>query len=130
MRLLLLPLFLILTGCGPSAEEALEAKQAAERANAPSLATMPDDWVDIGRDRPSDGNRAGVTLEGYYKITTGMTYAEVVKILGKPSQEMSSSDIAGIRTVMYMWDAGNYGGNMNAMFQNGKLVQKAQFGLE
>jgi hypothetical protein len=58
MRLLLLPLFLILTGCGPSAEEAaeakLEAEQAAERANAPSLATMPDDWVDIGRDSPGD----------------------------------------------------------------------------
>jgi hypothetical protein len=31
---------------------------------------------------------------------------------------------------MYRWDgAGMLGANLNAMFQNGKLVTKAQFGL-
>lgn len=30
---------------------------------------------------------------------------------------------------MYQW-GGGFGANMNAIFQNGKLVQKAQFGLK
>lgn len=37
--------------------------------------------------------------------------------------------MAGITTVMFMWEGTSFGGNMNAMFQNGKLVTKAQFGL-
>lgn len=57
-----------------------------------------------------------------------MTYEEVVAILGKPGTEISSNELAGIKTVMYQWEAG-FGANMNAMFQDGGLVQKAQFGL-
>ncbi len=34
----------------------------------------------------------------------------------------------GIKTVMHQW-MNSDGSNMNAMFQNDKLVQKAQFGL-
>jgi hypothetical protein len=41
---------------------------------------------------------------------------------------MSSSNVAGYQTVMYGWNAWT-GAGMNAMFQNGKLVTKAQFGL-
>lgn len=37
--------------------------------------------------------------------------------------------MASIETVMYQWVNRN-GSNMNAMFQNNKLVQKAQFGLK
>ena len=55
---------------------------------------------------------------------------EVVAILGKEGEEMSSNDVAGYNTVMYKWDGDSgFGANMNGMFQNGKLVQKAQFGL-
>jgi hypothetical protein len=44
---------------------------------------------------------------------------------------MSRSNIAGIVTVMYGWTGrGGMGANMNAMFQNGGLVMKAQFGLQ
>jgi hypothetical protein len=37
--------------------------------------------------------------------------------------------IESIDTVMYQWVNSN-GSNMNAMFQNDKLNQKAQFGLK
>jgi hypothetical protein len=73
---------------------------------------------------------AGVTMENYNKLQTGMTYEQVVSILGEEGKEMSSNDIAGYRNVMYMWKAGGFSvGNMNAMFQNGALIQKAQFEL-
>jgi len=60
-----------------------------------------------------------------------MSYSQVVSILGSQGTEMSSSDIAGYSTVMYSWDGeGGFGANMNATFQNGELVSKAQFGLK
>lgn len=60
-----------------------------------------------------------------------MSYQEVVSILGQDGEEMTSSEIAGIKTEMYMWKARGFsGGNMNATFQDGALVSKAQFNLE
>jgi len=57
-----------------------------------------------------------------------MSYSEAVEILGGPGEEISRSDIAGYTTVMYQWKKWT-GANMNAMFQNGRLVTKAQMGL-
>jgi hypothetical protein len=42
-----------------------------------------------------------------------------------------NGQVIRVRTVytrMYQWDAG-FMANMNAMFQDGRLIQKAQFGL-
>ena len=74
---------------------------------------------------------SGVNMENYSKIQTGMSYEEVVAILGKQGEEVSSNDIAGYKNVMYKWEGDTgFGANMNAMFQDGKLFQKAQFGLK
>ena len=70
-----------------------------------------------------------ITLSKYNQLQDGMTYSEVANILGKPGIEISSSSVAGIKTVMIQWEADGFA-NMNAMFQNGKLVSKAQFGLK
>lgn len=76
-------------------------------------------------------NTTGVNMENYNKIQTGMSYEEVVSILGKEGEEMSSNDIAGYKNIMYKWNGDSgFGANMNAMFQNGKLIQKAQFNLQ
>jgi len=57
-----------------------------------------------------------------------MTYGQVRKIVGFPGEELSRSDMAGYTTIMYAWKNAN-GSNMNAVFQNDRLVIKAQFGL-
>ena len=69
-----------------------------------------------------------VTKAEYDLIREGMTYEQVTQIIGASGEEQSRSDLAGFTTVMYSWMNSN-GSNMNAMFQNGGLVQKAQFGL-
>jgi hypothetical protein len=69
-----------------------------------------------------------VTMAKYSQLREGMTYQEVTKIIGTNGEQISSSDIAGYKTVMYQWINTN-GSNMNAMFQNGHMVSKAQFGL-
>jgi hypothetical protein len=74
---------------------------------------------------------SAVTLAAYARLEEGMSYAQVVRIIGMPGTEMSRTSIAGFETVMYMWAApGLFGGNMTAMFQNGALVSKSQFGLK
>ena len=76
-----------------------------------------------------------VDAEEYAKIKNGMTYEEVVAIIGEEGSQNSSSTmpaVAGVTdeltTEIYSWQ--NFdGSNMNATFQNGALVMKAQFGL-
>jgi hypothetical protein len=69
-----------------------------------------------------------VTKGEFDRVADGMTYEQVVQVIGAPGEVLSSSDIAGTKTVMYSWKNSN-GSNMNAMFQNGNLITKAQFGL-
>ncbi len=69
-----------------------------------------------------------VTRAKYERIQNSMTYDQVRAIIGQDGEELSRSDVAGYTTVMYAWKNSN-GSNMNAMFQNGRLVNKAQFGL-
>jgi len=69
-----------------------------------------------------------ISMEMYNKIKMRMTYIDVVKITGRNGTELSTVDITGYRTVMMMWQ-NNDGSNMNVMFQNGKVISKAQFGL-
>jgi hypothetical protein len=65
-----------------------------------------------------------------------MSYAQVIRIIGFDGEEMASSNMAGVpgvmeglSTKMYSWQNSD-GTNMNATFQNDRLVAKAQFGLK
>lgn len=69
-----------------------------------------------------------VTKAEYDQLREGMALEDVQRIIGASGEEQSRSDLAGITTVMYSWMNSN-GSNMNAMFQNNKLITKAQFGL-
>lgn len=92
-------------------------------------------WVGEQTARESKGEprasapKTGLTMERYAQLQPGMSYSKAVVILGEEGQELSSNEIAGNHTVMYQWE-GRGMGNMNAMFQNDKLISKAQFGLQ
>ena len=71
-----------------------------------------------------------VTLAQYSSLSAGMSYHHARSLLGCSGTEISRVDMAGYSTVMYTWSgAGSFVANMNAMFQNDRLVSKAQFGL-
>lgn len=77
--------------------------------------------------KPSDGSVVA-TKADYDAIEEGMSYSDVRRIIGAAGEEISSSQVAGYTTIMYSWKNAN-GSNMNVMFQNDKLVNKAQFRL-
>lgn len=96
---------------------------------------MEENGITGGKQRPDGGtdeaNNPTMTLAEFNSLKTGMTYDEAVKIIGGGGTLSSESEVAGIKTSMYTWDGeGDFGANANAMFQDGKLVQKAQFGLK
>jgi Domain of Unknown Function with PDB structure (DUF3862) len=96
-----------------------DKKTISEKVDTPAVSTP----------EPAVKENDEVTMEEFNKIKNGMTYEEVVKIIGFEGTEMSSSEIGGIKTIMYSWQNDD-GSNMNAMFQNNKLNTKAQFGLK
>lgn len=67
------------------------------------------------------------TYENFLKIKMGSKYDDVIAILGE-GEETSSSEVSGVRTVIYSWNGPGIG-NMNVTVQNGVVVGKAQAGL-
>ncbi len=102
-------------------------EQKEEKREAAAAARARAEQKAVEESIPSQGNRR-VTLDAYTRLRTGMTYTQCCAIIGFWGTEISRSDIAGYVTVMYAWQNPD-GSNMNAMFQNGQLVSKAQLGL-
>ena len=72
-----------------------------------------------------------VSKSEYDQISDGMSYSQVTAIIGEAGTESSSGTMEGvpgvmpsITTKMYMWQNQD-GSNMNAIFQNDKLMNKA-----
>ena len=75
--------------------------------------------------------KASITQKTFQQIQPGMSYSQIVTILGKEGELTAQSNVAEFDTRMYSWKGTGMtlGGNMNIMIQNGKVISKAQFGL-
>jgi hypothetical protein len=99
-------------------------------------------WLGLKPSRKQPGQKATssffqnvVSANAYSRITTGMSYRQVRSIIGSPGEEIARNHMDGVPgvmpsvvTTMYAWQNAD-GSNMNAMFQNDRLISKAQFGL-
>ncbi|GEM_PF-4121156 len=90
--------------------------------------------VELAEAPPSTpaGEAVAITAAEFAKIKNGMGYEEVATIVGGPGELLSESGSEGdeFHTVMYMWYGEDGISNANFMFQGGKLINKAQLGLE
>lgn len=71
---------------------------------------------------------AKITLEQFNNIKEGMSYEEVVGIIGE-GEILSETKIFDITSIMYQW-INKDGSNMNAIFQENGLMSKSQFNLK
>lgn len=72
-----------------------------------------------------------ITLDAYNKIETGMTYEEVVEIIGSNGVETSTVTSNDITISIYTWYGnGVAGSNANVTFTNDEATAKAQVGLK
>lgn len=78
-------------------------------------------------------NDPGISMAEFEKVQSGMTYEEVVKIIGGEGEMQSETGAKGDEyyTVGYKWDGEKgFGSNAIMMFQSNKLDTKAQVGLK
>ncbi len=151
-------LLLVLTGCldpskdfpgspGPTKTADIKAADDRSPTDAPtSPARGPSDAPQTKTEPPGEPaaakpaesppqkehGRLTVTIDDFYAIHEGMTYDEVVEVIGFRGEEVSRASFGGITTVMVAWTndwAFLDASNMNATFQNGRLIAKAQLGL-
>lgn len=112
----------------PDEERPLEAAATVAGANAAGGDAAAAEAEPEAEPEPVNDPR--ITASEFAALRTGMSHAEVEQIVGSPGELMSENEMAGIRTFMVQWEGdGGFGANANAMFQDGKLIQKAQFGL-
>lgn len=72
-----------------------------------------------------------ITMVEFNAIETGMTYDDVVKIIGSAGELTSQVDIgeSAYKTEIYTWYGIVPGAYANVTFQGGKAIAKAQIGL-
>jgi len=71
-----------------------------------------------------------VTRAEYERLREGMSYAEVVAVIGEPGTRWATAQYATGRIDTYRWLNRSSGGEVQAKFENGKLIEKTQSGLE
>jgi ABC-type oligopeptide transport system substrate-binding subunit len=114
--LTLLAVFTLLAACG-SSNDSKETSSASPSAQAsPSAA--------------ENGGEVTITKEKYDKIKNGMTYKEIIEIVGGEGELVSESGKEGddlyATVVMYQGKTGN----ASLVFLKDELQTKSQFGLE
>jgi len=73
----------------------------------------------------------GATLVEFYELEIGMSYVAARDIIGCDGEVISQVSLGGTNSVMVSWNAQTaMFGSMNATFQNGQLVSRAQFRLK
>ena len=70
-----------------------------------------------------------VTLEKFNKIETGMTYQQVVNIIGEEGTLSTESSYGNQSMKVYYWYASNKIANATVSFMNDKVTAKSQVGL-
>ena len=127
---------LLVGGCGTSSEETVETEEPTTEEATPAVEqeTQAPASEDTTTEEPAvTENNPGISKAEFDQIENGMTYEEVVQIIGGEGEVLSEVGEKGtdLYTVMYKYDGeSGLGANANFTFQNNKLQAKAQFGLE
>jgi hypothetical protein len=120
------------TGCTKDEKEAVAPVSAAPTESASPAASASA----APSPKTEDKNKPTMTKAEFDKLESGMTYEKVTAIVGGPGTVVVESGKKGgkdleIHIVMYQYDGeGDFGANANLMFQDEKLMTKAQMGLK
>lgn len=99
---------------------------------APAASGIGNEQVSVEiEEPPTVTNDPGISASEFSRLQNGMTYEQAQSVVGSSGELVSDSDMAGIRTFAVKWNGERgLGANANVMFQNNKLVMKAQAGLQ
>ena len=95
--------------------------------NSSSSTTTKDNTKNV---TSTNSKSTKMTLEKFNKIKTGMTYKQVVSIIGEDGKLSTESSYGGQTMKIYYWYASNGISNATVSFMNNKVTAKSQIGLE
>lgn len=75
---------------------------------------------------PDNSKSSALTLEKYNQIKNGMTYKQVVEIMGSEGTETMSSGDGKYKVTAYKWEGENAMQFINVYFMGDKLTSKVQ----
>lgn len=122
LNLVLVILFLVVLGCSCPKMDDLTKKSTPTTSSPSTSDTTPSD-------SKSDSKTTTLSIDKYNKIKDGMSYKEVVDIVGSDGVETFNSTIGKYKTVSYKWEGPNFQ-FIYATFQNDKLLSKTQANLK
>jgi hypothetical protein len=77
----------------------------------------------------TSGSKSDLTMERYNQIKNGMTYKQVVEIIGREGTETMSSGEGKYKVTSYKWDGENYQ-FITCVFMGDKMTSKVQANLK
>lgn len=102
-------------GCGGSSDAGGTASSASSKSSDSKKSSSSADSTKIDADK-------------FKQIQNGMTYDQVKQIIGSDGTEQSTTEVSGITTKIYEWEADGFGA-ATVTFEDDKVVNKAQFGV-
>lgn len=119
----------VTVGCNDSTGSKAEDNVQSEIMTEVFTETPTEAQTELVTEEQANDER--ITLEEYNKIQTGMTYEEVVNIVGSPGTDTVTSEVAGYSMRVVSWEGNGFvGSNANVTFSNGSVSAKAQIGLK
>ena len=105
--------------------DSIQVVQSAESSK--SSASSNDSGAKVEKESGTEANGV-INADKFAAISQGMSYEEVVGIIGSEGELVSSSSVAGIETSSYKWESNGWG-VATIMFQDGVVVNKTQVGV-
>ena len=116
-------LILVVLGCNCRKLQELANEGKSAPSSTPSVSSSPSTSLSPA----STDKKSGLALDKFNQIKNGMTYKEVVDIMGSEGTQTLSSGDGKDKVESYKWEGDNYqfvtitfiGDKVNSKFQNG-----------
>ncbi len=115
------------TESGAGTESSADSESKANAAGGTDAESKTE--AAAGSSKQDETPTAEITKKEFKKIKTGMSYKEVLKIIGKKGKLISTSETNGAKTNTYQWRSGS-SGTVVIIFQDNKVMSKTQVGVE
>lgn len=116
----------VLYGCGgqQSSQEPQNTQQETPRENA-TEESAPEPQAE----EKDDNNDGLINAEKFSQIESGMSYEEVVAIIGSEGKNTADAQAGNMTGESYQWDSDSWGSAL-ITFVDGKVANKAQAGVD
>lgn len=114
-------LLLVVMGCNCQRLQEMANEGKSTPATTPVTTSSPSTTTSPG----SSDKKTGLTLEKYNQIKNGMSYKEVVDIMGGEGQQQSSSGEGKYKVETYKWEGEDYQ-FISVVFMGEKVYSKVQ----